>query len=427
MADDHPLSRRRLLHALGTGAGSLALARLAHAQVASDLARELPATTGPGPNPYWNSLGPYLLAPQKLPLLRLTDRPPNLETPRHYFRTALTPNEAFYVRWHLDRIPNVVDLSRWRLQVEGNVARPLRLSFDDLLKRFPAVTLAAVNQCSGNSRSRFQPRVAGGQWGNGAMGNAVWTGVRVRDLLAEAGAKPGTVQVQFEGLDRGPGPEGLGSNRFMKSLRLDDAVLDETLVAYAMNGAPIPHLNGFPARLVVPGYFGTYWVKMLASIRALDRPDDNFWMAAAYRIPDTPRGTTTPAEMAAGTVKTVPIGRMPVRSFLIAPDGTTKLPAGLPVRLEGIAFSGYGRITKVEVSTDDGRSWREAQLGDDVGRWAFRTWSREWTPDRPGTHSLAVRATDETGKVQTDEPVWNAGGYLWNRIERQEVAVGPAS
>ena len=212
----------------------------------------------------------------------------------------------------------------------------------------------------------------------------------------------------------------------MKSLDLTDPVLDETLVAYSMNGEPLPMLNGFPVRLVVPGYFATYWVKSLSWIRVLDKPDDNFWMKTAYRIPDTPGGSTTPDDVKAGKVKTVPIAKMPVRSFLISPDGSTKIPSGLPVRLRGIAFSGYGGITRVEVSVDDGAGWRTAHLGGDEGKFSFRTWELSWIPQRPGTYGVAVRATDGEGHTQKDEMVWNPGGYLWNRIERQEMMVGAA-
>src|SRR5262249_25695222 len=214
--------------------------------------------------------------------------------------SAFTPNEAFYVRWHLDRIPNAVDLKTWRLRVEGNVSTPLSLGLSQLMNKFPAESIAAVNQCSGNSRSRFQPRLPGGQWGNGAMGNALWTGVGLREVLSAAGVKSGTVQLQFQGLDSGEGPEGYGSSQFLKSLNLDDPVINNCLVAYAMNGEPIPLLNGFPVRLVVPGFFATYWMKSLSFIRVLDKPDENFWVKTAYRVPDTQRGTTTPQEVSAG-------------------------------------------------------------------------------------------------------------------------------
>jgi DMSO/TMAO reductase YedYZ molybdopterin-dependent catalytic subunit len=382
--------------------------------------------TGPGANPHWNSVGPYVTEPQKAPLLLLTDRPVQLETPRHYFSTAFTPNDAFYVRWHLDGIPNNVDLKEWRLQIEGNVSKSLAFSLPELMQKFKAVSIAAVNQCSGNSRSRLQPRVAGGQWGNGAMGNAMWTGVRLRELLDAAGVKRGSVQVQFQGLETGSGPKGMASSSFLKSLDLANPVLDECVVAYLMNGEPLPMLNGFPVRLIVPGYFATYWMKCLSWIRVLDATDENFWMKPGYRIPDTPKGNTTPDDVKAGKVNMVPIAKMPVRSFLVSPDSWSKIPAGMAVSLRGIAFSGYGGVTRVEISDDGGRSWPAAKLGEDYGAYSFRTWEASWTPKSPGKYTVAVRATDEKGNTQPDESVWNPGGYLWNRIEKQELLAGIA-
>jgi hypothetical protein len=259
------------------------------------------------------------------------------------------------------------------------------------------------------------------------MGCARWTGAHFREILDMAGVKSGSVQVQMEGLERGKGPEGMPSFEFKKSLDLDNPILDECIVAYAMNGEPLPMLNGFPVRLIVPGYFATYWVKCLSWVRLLDKPDENFWMNPGYRIPDTPRGNTTPEDVKAGKVKMIPINRMPVRSFIVTPDGATKIPAGLPVTVRGTSFSGYGRIVKVEFSDAARGGWREAKLGEDLGPWAFRTWEIPWTPQRPGKYQLAVRATDEKGNIQPDEGVWNAGGYLWNKIEREEIIVGAAA
>src|SRR4029077_6717409 len=416
MEDFHQgFTRRRWLKALGAASATLTADHILGEPNAAgqepSAQQPAPEFTGPGANPYWTSPGQFATYPQKAPLILLTDRPVQLETPRQYFLSTFTPNDAIFVRWHLQTIPNAVDLKEWRLHVEGNVERPLALSFPELVARFKSVSVAAVNQCSGNSRSRLQPRVAGGQWGNGAMGNAAWTGVRLREILDAAGVKSGSVQVQFEGLDRGLGPKGLGSERFMKSLELADPVIDVCVVAVAMNDEPLPMLNGFPARLIVPGYFATYWLKSLSSIRILDVPDDNFWMKQAYRIPDTPRGNTTPKDMKIGKVTTRPISKMPVRSFLISPGGTSKIPAGFPLRLRGIAFSGYGGVKKVEVSTDDAANWTDAQLGPDAGAYSFRTWSLDWTPKTAGRYHIAVRATDTKGNVQPDEGVWNPGGY----------------
>lgn len=421
---DRTLHRREWLTLAAASTAAL-IARPAWAVVAAQAEAPLQSFTGPGANSFWNSVGPYVTYPQKSPLLRLTDRPIQLETPRAYFRSAITPNEAFYVRYHLPDIPNAIDLKTWRLELTGNFKRPLQFSFDQLLREFRSVDIAAVNQCSGNSRSRFQPRVPGGQWGNGAMGNAMWTGVRLRDVLARAGIEKGTVQIQFEGLDHGPGPEGKGSHRFFKSWDVHEPILDEAVIAYAMNGEPLPMLNGFPVRLIMPGKFATYWTKHLTHIRALTEPDTNFWMKPAYQIPDTPNGNTTPADLKAGKVKMVPIGHvnMPVRSFIIDPDDSAPVVHGMPTVIRGIAFSGMGGIRKVDVSTDGGQTWKAAKLGRDLGRYSFREFELVWKPELPGLQTLAVRATDTGGHVQPDSGVWNPGGYLWNKIERQQVLV----
>lgn len=418
------IARRELLGLLG-GVGALLAFKPALAVVSPQAQTPLASFTGPGALPYWNGVGPYVTYPQKLPLLRLTDRPIQLETPRQYFRSAFTPNEAFYVRYHLPDIPNAVDLATWRLTLEGNFDRPLQLSFDQLIKEFKPVQIAAVNQCSGNSRGYFQPRVPGGQWGNGAMGNAMWTGVRLKDLLKRAGIKAGTVQIQFEGLDHGPGPADKGSGRFLKSWNIDEPILNEAVIAYLMNGEPLPMLNGFPVRMVMPGKFATYWTKHLSFIRALTKPDTNFWMYPAYQVPDTPDGNTTPAELKAGKVKMAPIGHtnMPVRSFIATPDGSVPLIRGMQTSIRGVAFSGQGKIVRVDVSVDGGKTWKPATLGADHGAYSFREYSFNWTPSAAGNQTIAVRAHDAKGHVQPDTGVWNPGGYLWNKIESQDVVV----
>jgi DMSO/TMAO reductase YedYZ molybdopterin-dependent catalytic subunit len=372
------ISRRDMLSGLGCTGAVFALRnwREGIRVMGQDPRREtaIESFTGPGPNPHWNSVGPYIAEPQKSPLILLTDRPVQLETPRQYFQTIFTPNDAFYVRWHLEGIPNAVDLKTWKLRIEGNVKKPLLLGLPELMRNFKPVSVAATNQCSGNSRSRLQPRVPGAQWGNGAMGNAMWVGVALRELLDLAGVKEGSLQVQFQGLETGQGPSGFPSSVFLKSLDLANPVLDECIVAYLMNGEPLPMLNGFPVRLVVPGYFATYWTKCLTSIRVLQTPDENFWMKTGYRVPDTPGGNTSPEEVKAGNVRTIPIGRFPVRSFFISPDGSSKIPSGMTVTLRGIAFSGFGRILRVEISDDDGQTWVTTHLGEDYGPYCFRSW-----------------------------------------------------
>ncbi len=381
---------------------------------AAGLAGLLPAGCArPPQGPPPDSAG-LMRFPQKVALRVLNDRAPCLETPPQYFRHDLTPNEAFYVRWHLEAIPTRVDLRTWRLRVGGHVERPLELSMDDL-RRMEAVSVVAVNQCSGNSRSFFEPRVPGGQWRNGAMGNARWTGVRLRDLLRRAGLRAGAVQVSFDGLDEGPLPS---VPDFIKALDVDHAQQPEVLVSYEMNGSPLPMLNGFPARLVVPGWYATYWVKALAEITVLDHRFPGYWMDTAYRIPATPGANETPQAQAA---QTVPINRMNVRSFFVRPAPGARVPAGQTCDLEGIAFDGGHGIRQVEFSADGGNRWSAARLGQDLGRFSFRRWLAEWTPPARGEYRLQVRAVNSAGEGQPAQANWNRGGYMRNVIEEVQV------
>ncbi len=361
---------------------------------------------------------PLVRYPQKTDLILLTSRPPQLETPMKWFDRAITPNEAFFVRYHVFPVPTRVDLATWRLRIGGLVDRPLQLSMDDLKTKFPAVAATAVNQCSGNSRRRFAPRVLGGQWGDGAMGNAEWVGCRLKDVLAAAGVRQGAVEVTFDGLDK---PAFPSVPDFVKSLGLT-RVLDDpnVIVAYQMNGAPLPMLNGFPARLVVPGWYATYWVKHLSEITVVDKPFEQFWMKPAYRIPDTPCGCVEPGTAPKATV---PINRMTVRSFIAAPESGAQMAVGRGVTLKGIAFDGGYGVREVEISDDGGATWHRATLGRDLGPYAFREWSAPWTPSRAGVARVEVRAVNRMGESQGAEPLWNPAGYLRNVIESVEYQV----
>ena len=362
---------------------------------------------------------PLVRYPEKTDLILLTARPPQLETPMAYFDRAITPNEAFFVRYHVFPVPTSVDLATWRLKVHGRVDRPLELSLDDLKTKFPPARVVAVNQCSGNSRGRFAPRVLGGQWGDGAMGNAEWVGARLRDVLAMAGVRQGAVQVTFDGLDKPAFPT---VPDFVKSLDLTRITEDpDVIVAYQMNGQPLPMLNGFPARLIVPGWYATYWVKNLSEIEVVDSVFEKFWMKPAYRIPDTACGCIEPGTAPA---RTVPIHRMTVRSFIASPAPGARVKAGQPVTLKGIAFDGGAGITEVQVSSDGGETWHRAQLGTDLGRYSFREWSATWTPASPGMHRVMVRAFNRIGESQGATPLWNPAGYLRNVIEHVDLQAG---
>ncbi len=354
--------------------------------------------------------------PGKVAMRVVNDRPPCLETPWKYYRHDLTPNEAFYVRWHLQAIPMAIDLKSWRLRVDGAVDRPLDLSMDDL-RRLGGDEVVAVNQCSGNSRGLFGPQVAGAQWRNGAMGNARWSGVGLAKLLRAAGLKRGAVQVTLDGLDEGP----LASvPDFVKALDIDHALQPEVTVAYSMNGESLPVLNGFPARLVVPGWYATYWVKALHKITVLPHTFDGYWMAKAYKVPVAPNGNESPARL---SDQLIPINRMNVRSFVTTPEPGSAVSLGRAADVEGIAFDGGSGIRGVEVSTDGGSTWAAAMLGDDRGRYSFRRWRHSWIPASRGEHRLKVRATGRDGQVQPDEAGWNRGGYMRNVVEEMVVHV----
>jgi DMSO/TMAO reductase YedYZ molybdopterin-dependent catalytic subunit len=285
------------------------------------------------------------------------------------------------------------------------------------MTEFEPVELAAVNQCSGNSRGFFTPRVAGGQWGNGAMGCARWTGVRLKDVLDRAGVKAGAVQVRFKGLDGGQLP---ATPDFLKSLDIDHARDGEVMIAYGMNGEQLPLLNGFPTRLIVPGWFATYWVKMLNDIEVLDKADDNFWMAKAYLIPDTPHANVTPEQTG---FKSVPINRMVPRSFFTSLRDGDRVPAGHAVSLRGIAFGGDAGVTKVLWSSDGGAAWQEARLEDDFGKYSFRRWHAQYTPHKQGEDVLMVKAINSNGVEQPSTPNWNAGGFVRNVVESIKLKV----
>lgn len=351
--------------------------------------------------------------PGKGPMIVQRTMAPLLETPMAVFDgDILTPNDRHYVRWHWP-FPTEVDPVAFRLTVGGRVARPLSLSLAEL-QRLPQGEITAVNQCSGNSRGLVTPRVAGAQWGHGAMANARWTGVRLRDVLARAGVRPGAVVVRFGGLDV---PPVAGAPQFLKSLAIDHAQDGEVMIAWAMNGAPLPIVNGFPLRLVVPGWFATYWVKALDRIEVLDRPDDTYWMAKAYKVPANPA-----ADVAPGTkdFPAEPIGRMPPRSFITSiADGAVR--AWTPrLAVGGVAFGGDSGVRGVEVSGDGGANWVPARLGVDAGRYSFRRFDAEVAVARAGA-VLMARATSDAGRVQPMTANWNPGGYARNVVETVRV------
>jgi DMSO/TMAO reductase YedYZ molybdopterin-dependent catalytic subunit len=356
--------------------------------------------------------------PGKKPLIQRAFRPPNFETPLADLAPLYTDNAVFFVRYHLPNIPRV-DAAAWRLQIGGPSAqRTLALTLRELKGGFERVNISAVNQCSGNRRGLFSPRVPGVQWGNGAMGNAVWAGVRLRDVLHKAGVAADALEVVFNGADM---PLLPGTPDFVKSLPIDRALDESTLIAFEMNGQPLPHWNGAPARLVVPGWTGTYWVKHLTEIRIQPAAFDGFWMKSAYRIPTG--AFATARFVSQETPETTPITEMLVNSLITSPTPATRLRHGEPAQLAGKAWDAGAGIAAVEVSLDGRQSWRAAKLGRDVGRFAWREFQLPIDTSRAGPLEIAVRARSRNGSTQPDTLTPNPSGYHDNIVQTVRVEV----
>jgi sulfite dehydrogenase (cytochrome) subunit A len=360
-----------------------------------------------------------LALPGKKELIRLSDRPPNCESPIETFRTATTPNDEFFVRYHLAGIPTMAQLGKWSLTVGGEAAdQQITLTLDDLLKDYAQVEVAAVCQCSGNRRGLSSPHVAGVEWGYGAMGSATWRGPRLKDVLAKVGVKGSAVEVWLNGED---GPVLPTTPDFLKALPMEKAMADEVIIATTMNGQPLPHLNGYPARVIVPGWTATYWMKHIASIQLSSKPLDNYWIQKAYRVPagmfpvDHPFPTQD-------NQTTWPITEMVVNSVIADPISGTRLhAAGFTV--EGVAWDRGHGIRQVDVSLDGGKSWKQATLGKDLGRFSFRGFSFQTGRIDAGSYILSSRATNNAGETQVDKLKFNPAGYHNNVPQQIPVTV----
>jgi DMSO/TMAO reductase YedYZ molybdopterin-dependent catalytic subunit len=356
--------------------------------------------------------------PSKNALIKKTYRPPNYETPVSYFDAPFTPNNLFFVRYHNAVIPEV-KAGEWRLRIGGDAVRtPLELSLEQLRRDFKPVEIAALCLCSGNRRSLFQPHVPGVQWGSGAMGNALWRGVRLKDVLAGAGIDKSAMEVSLDGADSGVMKT---TPDFIKSLPLGKALDENTLIAFEMNSEPLPHWNGFPVRLIIPGWTATYWMKHLTAVNVMSKPFDGFWMNTAYRIPKDrfPGGQFSSQE----TETTMPITEILVNSLITnLVDGQTLLNAK-PMEIRGVAWDGGNGITQVEVSTDGGISWHHATLKQDYGRFSWRQWHYVFEPKHQGACQVMARATSHSGVRQPIEPIPNPSGYHHNAVQKITIQV----
>ncbi|MFI5400024.1 MAG: molybdopterin-dependent oxidoreductase [SAR324 cluster bacterium] len=414
------LDRRRFIVGLTGGLALLGSGVLpglkAWAQGNDSLANPLGPPTLPG-----GTLDSALLEalPGKRPLIKRSYRPPNYETPVAYLNEMFTPNDAFFVRYHQANIPQV-NADAWRLSVKGDAAeRPFELTFDRLRKEFEPVELVAVNQCSGNRRGLSQPHVPGVEWGFGAMGNARWKGARLKDILAKAGVKKDALEVAYDGADT---PALATTPDFQKTLPIWKALDENTLVAYEMNGQALPHWNGYPARLIAPGWTGTYWMKHLVTLQVISQPFKNWWVNTAYRIP-IGKFPVVDRFISQESETSTPITEMVVNSLITAVSPGAAVRVGDPVQVQGIAWDGGYGIQTVEVSVDGGQVWRLAALGKDYGRFSWRQWSYAFRPEAKGTATVLAKATNRIGATQTFDLIFNPAGYHNNLVSQTSLTV----
>ncbi len=346
--------------------------------------------------------------PGKKPLIKLTYRPPNYETPLWGFRRPLTANDEFFVRYHLSVVPDMAELRQnYTLKIGGDAAgKEVSFTLEDLRRMFKPVEVTAVCQCSGNRRGLSSPHVAGVEWGVGAMGNAVWSGIRLKDVLAKVGVKPGALELGMAGAGGPPLPM---TPAFLKSLPISKAMSDDVILAFAMNHQPIPHFNGFPLRLIVPGWTATYWTKHLTHLDIRTKPVDSFWMQTAYRVPKGMFPVDEPFTSQEND-KNAPITEIVVNSLITSHDnGAVASAKGFTV--SGIAWDRGHGIKAAEVSLDGGATWAPAQLGKDMGRYSFRPFSLRVGKMAPGKVAILARATSNAGETQAEKLKFNPAGY----------------
>jgi sulfoxide reductase catalytic subunit YedY len=316
-------------------------------------------------------------------------------------------------------IPTYINPHTFAITIEGEVDKRLELSLDDLKKMFEAVEITSVLQCGGNNRSAFYPTPGGIQWGVGAMGCARWKGVRLKDVLAKAGVKRGAKWIKFNGLEK---PVYTKTDGFVRALELEK-LHEKIIIAYEMNGEALPYLNGYPVRLILPGFYSDSWIKMLSNITVTAEKPQLHFMDHAYRVPDNDCECETPDNLAA---KTKPIEEMNVNSLIGYPTGGTKVRKDAELVVRGVAFDGGHGIAKVEISTDNGTTWQEAKLDDgEQGPYAYRAFTFALTPKESGRLTLMSKATNTKGQTQpfAHEVKWNRGGYKFNGIDEVTVEV----
>jgi sulfoxide reductase catalytic subunit YedY len=379
---------------------------------ASAVALSAPVSAAVTTLPIDNRKVSQIAFPEKKPLITFSDRPPLLESPREVFSKGITPNDEFFVRWHLPEIPTYIDTETYTLNVNGLVDNEMSFTLKDLKETFEQVEVTAVLQCGGNSRSAFQPMAGGIQWGSGAVGCAKWKGVRLRDILNRAGLKKEAVWIGFNGKDNAAYYESPSFIRELEIKELDDHVI----VAYEMNGEDLPYLNGFPLRLIIPGYYSDSWVKMLSNITVTQEYKHLFFMDVAYRVPDNETESEDP-ENKSKTTK--PITHMNVKSVIGYPTNETVVYHNSHVVIRGVAWDDGHGIKDVMVSTDEGQTWERAILNESAGRYAFKEFRFSFKPTKYGKNTVMAKAINRLGQEQpfAKDIGWNHGGYKYNGID----------
>jgi len=349
------------------------------------------------------------------PLTVHVTRPYDAETPVREFIPFLTSNHRFFVRSHFGPPPlEAISEVNWKLRVSGMVERPQVFTLKDL-RQMQAVTVIAVVQCSGNGRAFHRPKVPGVQWERGAVGNAEWTGVRLRDLLAQAGLHGEAKHVQFQGADRSV---VASVPLFVRSIPLDKAIHPDTILAYEMNGQPLPLLHGAPLRVITPGWMADSCIKWLTDITVQSEEAKGYYMQTAYRVPTKP---VEPGFSIKGQTM-IPVEEMVVKSLIAGPGEGETVRVG-SVAIQGVAWGGEAKVVKVEVSIDDGKTWEPARLLGEDHRYAWRQWQFVWNTRIGGMFSVLCRATDARGNMQPATSPWNPSGFLWNGWDRVTFTV----
>jgi len=356
--------------------------------------------------------------PEKRPLITYSDRPPLLESPRSTFTQGITENDQFFVRWHLPDIPTQLDPDAYTIKIDGLVKKELNISLKELKNSFEQVEVTAVLQCGGNSRSAFHPIAGGIQWGSGAMGCAKWKGVRLSDILNRAGLSKDAKFIGFNGKDNAAYYE---TPNFVRELEVEE-LNDHVILAYEMNGEDLPYLNGYPLRLVIPGYYSDSWVKMLSNITVTNKYKSLFFMDVAYRVPDNETESETPDKH---FKPTKPITFMNVKSIIGYPENGMKVYHNSHVVVRGVAFDDGHGIEKVLISTDEGKTWDESELKQENGRYAFSEFRFAYKPTKYGKVNIMAKAINRLGQEQplAKDILWNHGGYKYNGIDVVTVEV----